>query len=131
MGGLVELGLWRYNQYRDKEEQRFLRAQGYEMRAVLLAELNATLHLASGLASYIPTKQGRLDATELQPWLRGLFAQGRYIRNIDWRRITGLLTSTRLKEMSPLWGFTTPTLPSSGRGFSTSSQTGRRNWMAP
>ncbi|HDL5331442.1 TPA: hypothetical protein PXE77_006098, partial [Pseudomonas aeruginosa] len=81
MGGLVELGLWRYNQYRDQEQQRFLRAQAYEMRAVLLAELNATLHLASGLASYIPAKQGRLDATELQPWLRGLFTQGRFVRN--------------------------------------------------
>ena len=60
MGGLVELGLWRYNQYRDQEEQRFLRAQGYEMRAVLLAELNATLHLASGLASYIPVSYTHL-----------------------------------------------------------------------
>ncbi|WP_052178392.1 MULTISPECIES: ATP-binding protein [Pseudomonadales] len=98
MGGLVELGLWRYNQYRDQEEQRFLRAQGYEMRAVLLAELNATLHLASGLASYIPTKQGRLDATELQPWLRGLFAQGRYIRNI------GLAPDNRIAYLYPLEG---------------------------
>lgn len=98
MGGLVELGLWRYNQYRDQEEQRFLRAQGYEMRAVLLAELNATLHLASGLASYIPAKQGRLDATELQPWLRGLLTQGRYIRNI------GLAPDNRIAYLYPLAG---------------------------
>lgn len=98
MGGLVELGLWRYNQYKDQEVQRFLRAQGYEMRAVLLAELNATLHLASGLASYIPAKQGRLDATELQPWLRGLFTQGRYIRNI------GLAPDNRITYLYPLEG---------------------------
>lgn len=98
MGGLVELGLWRYNQYRDQEQQRFLRAQAYEMRAVLLAELNATLHLASGLASYIPAKQGRLDATELQPWLRGLFTQGRFVRNI------GLAPDNRIAYIYPLEG---------------------------
>lgn len=97
-GGLVELGLWRYNQYRYQEEQRFLRAQAYEMRTVLLAELNATLHLASGLASYIPAKQGLLDAAELQPWLRGLFAQGRYIRNI------GLAPDNRISYLYPLEG---------------------------
>lgn len=97
-GGLVELGLWRYNQNRYQEEQRFLRAQAYEIRAVLLAELNATLHLASGLASYVPAKQGRLDAAELQPWLRGLFTQGRYIRNI------GLAPDNRISYLYPLEG---------------------------
>lgn len=98
LGGLVELGMWRYGQYRHLEEQRFLRAQAYEMKAVLLAELNASLHLASGLASYVPAKQGRLVAAELQPWLQGLFAQGRHIRNI------GLAPDNRIAFLYPLAG---------------------------
>lgn len=39
MGGLVELGLWRYNQYRYQEEQRFLRPQAYEMKAQQLLQI--------------------------------------------------------------------------------------------
>src|SRR3990167_11273559 len=78
----VELLLLQYKLRQEQADQQRLLAHAYEVRAVLLAELNATLHLATGLASYIPAKQGRIDEAELQPWLRGLFEQGRHIRNI-------------------------------------------------
>ena len=94
----VELLLRQYSLRQHELEQQRLLAHAYEVRAVLLAELNATLHLATGLASYIPAKQGRIDEAELQPWLRGLFEQGRHIRNI------GLAPSNRIDFLYPLAG---------------------------
>jgi sensor domain CHASE-containing protein len=79
------------------EQQRLL-AHAYEVRAVLLAELNATPASGYRLASYIPAKQGRIDEAELQPWLRGLFEQGRHIRNI------GLAPGNRIDFLYPLAG---------------------------
>lgn len=94
----VELLLRQYSLRQHELEQQRLLAHAYEVRAVLLAELNATLHLATGLASYIPAKQGRIDEAELQPWLRGLFEQGRHIRNI------GLAPGNRIDFLYPLAG---------------------------
>lgn len=104
LGLLFMLGLgmeWLLKQYSQRQEyldQQRLLAHAYEVRAVLLSELNATLHLATGLASYIPAKQGRVDEAELQPWLRGLFQQGRLIRNI------GLAPGNRIDFIYPLAG---------------------------
>lgn len=94
----VELLLRQYSLRQHELEQQRLLAHAYEVRAVFLAELNATLYLATGLASYIPAKQGRIDETELQPWLRGLFEQGRHIRNI------GLAPGNRIVFLYPLAG---------------------------
>jgi PAS domain S-box-containing protein len=94
----VELLLLQYNLRQQQADQQRLGAHAGEIRAVLLAELNATLHLATGLASYIPAKRGQIDPQELQPWLEGLFRQGRYIRNI------GLAPDNRISFIYPLPG---------------------------
>jgi PAS domain S-box-containing protein len=94
----VELLLQQYGLRQQQAEQQRLLAHANEVRAVLLGELNATLHLATGLASYIPAKQGRIDTAELEPWLQGLFQQGRYIRNI------GLAPDNRIDFLYPLSG---------------------------
>ena len=52
-----------------------------------------TLRMRSGEA-----KGGQIDPQELQPWLEGLFRQGRYIRNI------GLAPDNRISFIYPLLG---------------------------
>ena len=94
----VELLLQQYGLRQQQAEQQRLLAHTYEVRAVLLGELNATLHLATGLASYIPAKAGRIEPAELEPWLQGLFQQGRHIRNI------GLAPGNRIDFLYPLAG---------------------------
>ena len=94
----VELLLLQYRLGQEQADQQRLSAHAGEIRAVLLAELNATLHLATGLASYIPAKRGQIDPQELQPWLEGLFRQGRHIRNI------GLAPDNRISFIYPLLG---------------------------
>ena len=94
----VELLLGQYALRQQQTEQQRLQAHANEVRAVLLGELNATLHLATGLASYIAAKDGQLDPVELEPWLKGLFQQGRHIRNI------GLAPGNRIAFLYPLAG---------------------------
>jgi two-component system sensor histidine kinase VicK len=94
----VELLLQQYALRQQQADQQRLNANAGEVRAVLLAELNATLHLATGLASYIPAKHGRIDPQELEPWLQGLFHQGQHIRNI------GLAPDNRISFVYPLAG---------------------------
>ncbi|HEX5843399.1 MAG TPA: ATP-binding protein [Pseudomonas sp.] len=98
LGCGVELLLQQYSLRQQQADQQRLLAHAGEVRAVLLAELNATLHLATGLASYIPAKHGQIDPQELQPWLEGLFQQGRHIRNI------GLAPDNRISFVYPLAG---------------------------
>ncbi|WP_372876994.1 ATP-binding protein [Pseudomonas sp.] len=93
-----ELLLHQYDLRQQQVEQQQLLAHANEVRAVLLAELNATLHLATGLAAYIPAKQGQIDPVELKPWLEGLLQQGRHIRNI------GLAPDNRIAFVYPLAG---------------------------
>lgn len=94
----VELLLQQYALRQLQANQQALAAHTGEVRVVLLAELNATLHLASGLAAYIPAKQGQIDPQELKPWLEGLLQQGRHIRNI------GLAPDNRITLVYPLAG---------------------------
>ncbi|MBI5041601.1 MAG: PAS domain S-box protein, partial [Gammaproteobacteria bacterium] len=69
-----------------------------EVRALLEAELNASLHLTSGLITYIQARHGQLQASEIDPWLSGLIKQGRHIRNI------GLAPGNRITYIYPLAG---------------------------
>jgi len=73
-------------------------SQAGEVRALLEAELNASLHLTSGLVTYIQANQGRIRAEEIEPWLRGLVERGRYIRNI------GIAPGNRISYIYPLAG---------------------------
>lgn len=98
LGVGVELLLQQYRLRQHETIQQRLTASAGEVRAVLLSELSSTLHLATGLASYITAKQGQLDESELRPWLQGLLRQGRYIRNI------GLAPDNRISYIYPLAG---------------------------
>lgn len=73
-------------------------SQAGEVRALLEAELNASLHLTSGLVTYIQANQGRIRAEEIEPWLRGLVERGRHIRNI------GIAPDNRISYIYPLAG---------------------------
>ncbi|NQD92280.1 PAS domain-containing protein, partial [Pseudomonas sp. CrR25] len=98
LGLATELLLQQYALRQHQAAQQRLTASAGEVRAVFLGELNATLHLATGLASYITANHGQLREAELQPWLQGLLRQGRHIRNI------GLAPDNRITYVYPLAG---------------------------
>jgi two-component system, OmpR family, sensor histidine kinase VicK len=94
----VELLLQQYGLRQQQAADQRLLAHASEVKAVLLGELNATLHLATGLASYIQARDGQIDRNEIQPWLQGLFNYGRHIRNI------GLAPDNRISFLYPFVG---------------------------
>ncbi|UTW06121.1 ATP-binding protein [Pseudomonas benzenivorans] len=94
----VELLLQQYALRQFEAAQQRLTARAGEVRAMLLSELNATLHLATGLASYISARHGQVHSPELQPWLDGLLRRSPYIRNI------GLAPDNRISFIYPLAG---------------------------
>jgi PAS domain S-box-containing protein len=69
-----------------------------EVRTLLEYELNSTLHLATGLVSYIQSKQGVLVATEIDPWLTNLQERAQHIRNI------GIAPDNKITHVYPLVG---------------------------
>jgi two-component system sensor histidine kinase VicK len=69
-----------------------------EVRTLLEYELNSTLHLATGLVSYIQSKQGVLVAQEIDPWLTNLQKHTQHIRNI------GIAPGNRVTYVYPLTG---------------------------
>ena len=69
-----------------------------EVRTLLEYELNSTLHLATGLVSYIQSKQGVLVAQEIDPWLTNLQERAQHIRNI------GIAPSNKITYVYPLAG---------------------------
>jgi PAS domain S-box-containing protein len=69
-----------------------------EVRTLLEYEFNSTLHLATGLVSYIQSKQGVLVAAEIDPWLTNLQKHTQHIRNI------GIAPGNRVTYVYPLAG---------------------------
>lgn len=69
-----------------------------EVRTLLEYELNSTLHLATGLVSYIQSKQGVLVAAEIDPWLTNLQERAQHIRNI------GIAPGNKITYVYPLEG---------------------------
>lgn len=69
-----------------------------EVRTLLEYELNSTLHLATGLVSYIQSKQGVLVAEEINPWLTNLQERAQHIRNI------GIAPGNTITHVYPLAG---------------------------
>lgn len=63
-------------------ELRELADSANEVRTLFEYELNATLHLTSGLIAYIQAKNGQLVDQELAPWLSHLQERSPHIRNI-------------------------------------------------
>lgn len=69
-----------------------------EIRAIIESELNTTIHLASGLVSFIKTKNGQYQVSEIEPWLRDLQANEPSIRNM------ALAPGNRIQMVVPLQG---------------------------
>ena len=96
--GLSELLLKQVQLRREATLRQQVGNQAGELRARLLNELNGTLHLASGLAAYLQSRDGAIDETALQPWIEGLTRQSRHIRNI------ALAPENRISYVYPLAG---------------------------
>lgn len=96
--GLSELLLQQVQQRREDEQRQQVSSQAGELRARLLNELNGTLHLATGLAAYLQSRNGVIDEAALQPWIDGLTVQSRHIRNI------ALAPNNRISYVYPLAG---------------------------
>jgi len=96
--GLSELLLKQVQLRREATLRQQVGNQAGELRARLLNELNGTLHLASGLAAYLQSRDGAIDETALQPWIEGLTRQSRHIRNI------ALAPDNRISYVYPLAG---------------------------
>ena len=96
--GLSELLLTQVQLRREFAQRQQVESQGGELRARLLNELNGTLHLATGLAAYLQSRDGVIDEAALQPWIEGLTRQSRHIRNI------ALAPDNRINYVYPLAG---------------------------
>ncbi|RZA07676.1 MAG: PAS domain S-box protein, partial [Moraxellaceae bacterium] len=73
----------RQEQLREQNlSQEHLSDKANQIRAQLEYELNSTLHLTTGLVSYIQSKHGALVVQEIDPWLSNLKDRARYMRNI-------------------------------------------------
>ena len=96
--GLSELLLKQVQLRREFAQRQQVESQAGELRARLLNELNGTLHLATGLAAYLQSRDGVIDEAALQPWIEGLTRQSRHIRNI------ALAPGNRITYVYPLAG---------------------------
>ena len=80
--GAVELSA-KQQELRDQSLQReHLKDKANQIRTLMEYELNSTLHLATGLVSYIQSKQGKIITAEIDPWLANLPERAQYLRNI-------------------------------------------------
>jgi len=85
----------RQEQARLDQQQRSHAASALgQFRAALESELNATLYLTNGLVAYVTTRS-TLEPEAIEPILKALYDQGRYLRNI------GVAPGNRLKYIYP------------------------------
>jgi len=98
LGALFELALRLETQRRQAEQHRQMLNQLGELRALLLNDLNGSLHLASGVVSYLQARHGVIDPRELEPWLQALIRQSGNIRNI------AIAPGNRISYVYPLQG---------------------------
>lgn len=96
--GLLEVLAWLVHEREHSHAQQELAQRSGEARAVLEGEINASIYLSSGLATYIQSQNGHIDDAGLLPWMRALVEQGRHIRNI------GLAPDNRIRFIYPLAG---------------------------
>lgn len=87
------------NQQRiNAENLRNLLVKSTEIRTLFEYNLNATLHLTSGLVAYVQSRHGELKDSELSPWLTNLQERAQFIRNI------GIAPGNRITHVYPLEG---------------------------
>lgn len=69
-----------------------------EIRALLESELNSSIHLATGMVSYIQAKNGEYKNEEIQVWMQNLQKSETNIRNI------AIAPGNRIQLVAPLQG---------------------------
>ncbi len=69
-----------------------------EIRALIESELNSSIHLATGMVSYIQAKNGHYENAEIQAWMQNLQKSGTNIRNI------AIAPGNRIQLVAPLQG---------------------------
>jgi PAS domain S-box-containing protein len=69
-----------------------------EIRALLESELNSSIHLATGMVSYIQAKNGEYQNEEIQVWMQNLQKSETNIRNI------AIAPGNRIQLVAPLQG---------------------------
>lgn len=80
------------------ERQQNLFSQVGEIRALIESELNSSIHLATGMVSYIQAKNGRYDQQEIQAWMQNLQRSETNIRNI------AIAPDNRIQLVAPIEG---------------------------
>ncbi|GAB2180497.1 hypothetical protein DLREEDagrD3_07200 [Denitratisoma sp. agr-D3] len=95
---LTELVVWQEQDRLLSDQHEQTMATAATVRAELEAELNATLHLASGLAAYIRATEGKPDRRELHSMLEGLYRRGHHLRNM------GIAPDNRVSAIYPVAG---------------------------
>ncbi|MBR7799067.1 ATP-binding protein [Undibacterium fentianense] len=81
-GLATELILFEEQSRQDSVNKQNTLSHAGEIRALIESELNANIHLASGLVSYIKTHHGIYQTSDIEPWLNELRGQQQSIRNI-------------------------------------------------
>ncbi|MBC3872155.1 PAS domain S-box protein [Undibacterium sp. LX15W] len=69
-----------------------------EIRAIIESQLNTTIYLASGLVSFIKSKDGQYQVQEVEPWLLDLQSKEPSIRNIT------LAPGNKIQTVVPMTG---------------------------
>ncbi|MBC3808761.1 PAS domain S-box protein [Undibacterium seohonense] len=82
-GFATELILFEERSRQDSIARQKIISNAGEIRAMIESELNATIHLASGLVSFIKTKNGEYRVKDMEPWLTDLQSNEASIRNIS------------------------------------------------
>jgi len=78
---LTELVVWQEQDRLISDQHEQTMATAATVRAELESQLNATLHLSSGLSAYIRATRGKPDAKELHSMLEVLYRQGHHLHN--------------------------------------------------
>lgn len=97
-GLATELILFEERRRQESVERQNIMSNAGEIRAIIESELNATIHLASGLVSFIKSKNGAYQVSELEPWLTDLQAKEPSIRNIT------IAPGNRIQMIVPIEG---------------------------
>lgn len=96
--GCAELLVFEEQAGRGAEQRVQAWHEAGNLRVLIESELNATAHIASGVASYIVARKGQIESADITPMLAELYRQGRHIRNI------GIAPANRLNFIYPLVG---------------------------
>ena len=96
LGGGIEYMLHLHKLKAEKERNLHATEFASQLRSHVDRELNAVIHLTSGLSSYLTVRHNSLDPKELENILATLYANSRHIRNF------GIAIGYRLTYVYPI-----------------------------